>query len=168
MRQYLINSNSLESIIDSDEYLIPDEIYDQLMLEAHCLEDGLGYEGHGSCSLTTVDTLNYLQDIINIINMVFKDKPYNTRDVFIDLDSLNTISKNILYIIMYSNLDTKELSMYLANIFKEDFVNRLVVSLMPMIDRFKNDTAEVVGFDFYTIKIFNIKDNTVDLAVISI
>lgn len=58
--------------------------------------------------------------------------------------------------------------MYLANIFKEDFVNRLVVSLMPMIDRFKNDTADVVGFDFYTIKIFNIKDNTVDLAVISI
>lgn len=83
-------------------------VYDKLNIEAHCLEDGLEYEGHGSCDHTIFDTLNYLQDIINIINMVFKDKPYNTRDVFIDLDSLNIISKNILYIIMYSNLDTKK------------------------------------------------------------
>ena len=119
-------------------------------------------------SLVTVPTTSYLTDITMHINNVFNDKPYNTKDVFIEPHIISMISKNILYIIMYSNIDLKELTMYLSDIFKEHFVERLIYLFSSMLELFKKEVSDMVGFDFYTIDIFNVKDDAVDLAVVSI
>lgn len=166
-----MNSNyqSLESTIDSnDDYLIPSDIYDELVLCSYCIRDELRNEIHTEFSLVTIDTTIYVQDIILSINNLFNGKPYDSRDVFITSNNVTAIAKNIFYIIMYTNIEHKELGMYLNNIFKEDYANRLLYLISPILDRFKNDTADDVGFDFYTIDIFKVKDNTVDLKVMSV
>lgn len=160
--------NSLESDMDSNEYLISPETYDELATYAYCLMDELRKDQKNLYSLATVSTTSYLKDITMHINNVFNDKPYNTKDVFIEPHIISMISKNILYIIMYSNIDLKELAMYLSDIFKEHFVERLIYLFSSMLELFKKEVSDMVGFDFYTIDIFNVKDDAVDLAVVSI
>ena len=160
---------SLESTLDSNgDYLIPSDIYDELVLCAHCIKDEIRNEIHTEFSLVTIDTALYIKDIILSINNIFNSKPYDINDVFITSNNIMAIAKNIFYIIMYTNIEKKELQLYLNNIFKEYYAERLLYLISPILDRFKNDTAVEVGFDFYTIDIFKVKDNMVDLKVMSI
>lgn len=165
-----INSyQSLESTLDSnDDYLIPSDIYDELVLCAHCIKDEIRNEIHTEFSLVTIDTALYTKDIVLSINNIFNGKPYDINDVFIAPNNIMAIARNIFYIIMYTNIEKKELQLYLNNIFKEYYAERLLYLISPILDRFKNDTADEVGFDFYTIDIFKVKDNMVDLKVMSI
>ena len=160
---------SLESTLDSNgDYLIPSDIYDELVLCAHCIKDEIRNEIHTEFSLVTIDTALYIKDIVLSINNIFNSKPYDINDVFITSNNIMAIAKNIFYIIMYTNIEKKELQLYLNNIFKEYYAERLLYLISPILDRFKNDTADEVGFDFYTIDIFKVKDNMVDLKVMSI
>lgn len=160
--------NSLGSDMDSNEYLISPETYDELATCAYCLMDELRKDQKNLYSLATVPITSYLNDITMHISNVFGDKPYNTKDVFIEPHIVSMISKNILYIIMYSNIDLKELTMYLSDIFKEHFVERLIYLFSPILELFKEEVSNMVGFDFYTIDVFNVKEDAVDLAVVSI
>ena len=163
------NYQSLESNMDSnDDYLIPSDIYDELVLCAHCIKDEMRNEIHTEFSLVTIDTALYIKDIVLSINNIFNGKPYDTNDVFITSNNTMVIAKNIFYIIMYTNIEKKELQLYLNNIFKEYYAERLLYLISPILDRFKNNTADEVGFDFYTLDIFKVKDNMVDLKVMSI
>ena len=51
------NYQSLESNMDSnDDYLIPSDIYDELVLCAHCIKDEMRNEIHTVFSLVSIDT----------------------------------------------------------------------------------------------------------------